>query len=77
MKKKIYYVVNKEVQDIDGFEECTGNKTVGVYMIVDNELKTIAVLELDNSDSSELAIKEELDENGLGISSKDCTLIQL
>ena len=64
MKKKLYYVVNKETQDVGGdYQECTGNKTVSVYNIVDNVPTEFFNLNLDLSQNSEEEIQEWLDDN--------------
>jgi hypothetical protein len=55
---KIYYTVEKELQDVgDGIEETTGNKTVYLYHIVDGELVNLTDIELSNEDDTEEEIK--------------------
>ncbi len=65
MKKKLYYVVEKELQGTDGFvEETTGNKTVSVYEVENNEIKKFTDLDILVEESSLEAIQEYLDDNG-------------
>ena len=59
--KKIYYTVDKELQDIDGIEESTGHKTVNVYDVVDGEVIPLFEVQLFNEDNSENAIFQHLD----------------
>lgn len=62
MKKKIYFLILQEV-DSTG-ESLTGNKSVTVYEILNNEPKQFFTLDLQNSDNSIKAIKNYLDDNG-------------
>jgi len=66
MKKKLYYTVEKELQDLDGFEETTGNKTITCYDMVNNEPKIFCEIETQNTENSEVEIQEYLDNNGYG-----------
>lgn len=67
MKKKLYYVVDLELQHVDGeIEETTGNKTVRVYDMEDNVPKIFCTLDLLNTQNSEEEIQEYLDDNGFG-----------
>lgn len=89
MKKKIlYYTVEKELQDIDGIEETTGNKKVLVYEIVDNKPKELLEIDLFNEDISTDCIYNILDEHmnmemndegriDLGVNIDDIEFIQL
>jgi hypothetical protein len=52
MKKKFYYVVEKELQGNDGFEETTGNKTITVYEMVNNEPKKFTDIDAANDENS-------------------------
>ena len=64
MGKKIYYVVDLELQHVDGeIQETTGNKTVRVYAIGHNIPLPICTLEIDITDNSEDAIQDYLDDN--------------
>jgi hypothetical protein len=64
MKKKLYYVVTKQLQDFGEFQETTGWKTITVYEIVDNQPKIFAEIEARNVDSTEGEIQFYLDNNG-------------
>jgi|DEB19_MinimDraft_2_1074335.scaffolds.fasta_scaffold01377_8 hypothetical protein len=64
--KKLYYVIEKEVQDIDDVQECTGYKDVTVYQITDNEPKRITTLTLENFTDSQEEIFDWLSGNGYG-----------
>jgi hypothetical protein len=64
MKRKLFYVVEKQLMDVGETEETTGWKTVSVYEIVNNEPKAMFDLELSNSDNTEEEILGYLDENG-------------
>jgi len=66
MKKKLYYVVEKELQGNDGFEETTGNKTITVYEMVNNEPKKFTDIDAANDENSQEKIQEYLDDNGYG-----------
>jgi hypothetical protein len=66
MKKHLWYVVDKEVRDFDGIEECTGNRTIWVYDMVDNKPVEFTTIECTNGDNSEEMIQEYLDDNGYG-----------
>ena len=67
--KKLYYTVSKELQDIDGFEEATGNKTVSTYSaIIKNgvpEIEHQFDVELVNEDNSIEGIQDYLIDNGM------------
>lgn len=79
MKKKLYYVVEKELSgngdDNDGVEYTTGNKTVTVYEIDDSKLSKVTDIDLSNEDSSVEAIQNYLSDNGHG--DEEFELIQL
>ena len=64
--KKLYCVIEKEVQDIDDVQECTGYKDVTVYEITDNEPKRITTLTLENFTDSQEEIFDWLSGNGYG-----------
>jgi len=67
MKKKLFYVVDLELQNVDGeILETTGNKFVRVYDIENNVPTKFCDLEIDITDNSEEAIQEYLDDNGHG-----------
>ena len=64
MKKKLYYVVEKELREIDGIEETTGHKNITVYEIYDNRTHKFFDIDVVNEDNSIEAIQEWLDDNG-------------
>jgi hypothetical protein len=66
MKKHLWLVVEKETRDFDGIEECTGNKTIWVYEMVDNQPNEFTTVECSNEDNSEQMVQEYLDDNGHG-----------
>jgi hypothetical protein len=67
MVKKLFYVVDLELQNVDGeILETTGNKFVRVYDIENNVPTKFCDLEIDITDNSEEAIQEYLDDNGHG-----------
>jgi hypothetical protein len=71
MKKKLFYVVEKELQDIDGIEETTGNKTISVYSIGHKAVEGFLMnkefdIECTNEENSEEVINDYLIDNGMG-----------
>jgi hypothetical protein len=60
---KLYYVVTKQLDDVDGFEETTGWKTITVYDIDTQAMDLVVVTELEiaNSINSEERISQKLD----------------
>ena len=67
MKKKLYYTINKETNDVGGgFQEVTGNKAVNVYEMINNVPTQFFILDLELSQNSEEEIQEYLDDNGHG-----------
>ncbi len=70
MKKKLFYVVEKELQDIDGIEETTGIKTISVYSIGHKAVEGFLMnkefdIECTNEENSEEAINDYLIDNGM------------
>lgn len=63
--KNLYYVVKKQLEDIDGFEETTGWKTITIYDIDTQCMNIIIVgeIEVPNSLNSENEIQTWLDNN--------------
>lgn len=60
--RKFYYVVDIEVDDYgDDVLECTGNKLVTIYEIIDNEPKQITLIGLSLEDDSEQEAQDYLD----------------
>jgi hypothetical protein len=64
MKKKLFYVITKEVEMIGDFEETTGNKNITVYEIIDNVPKILTMIDVSNEDNSIECIQEWLNVNG-------------
>lgn len=69
--KNLYYTIEKETQNIDGIEECTGHKTIRVYSISHKKVDGFVMekefdVECLNEDNSEEAIQDYLDDNGMG-----------
>jgi hypothetical protein len=62
--KKLYYVVEKELNSDGEVEFTTGNKNVTVYQIVDNQMVKFADIELQNDDNTVRSIYNYLDDNG-------------
>ncbi len=64
MKKTIYYVVSKELENIGGIEEATGNKTITVYNVKDNKIEKWFDVEQTNDENSQEGIIDYLVDNG-------------
>lgn len=75
MNKKLYYVVEKELTDIDGISETTGIKNIIIYDIVNDIPIKLGIVEADNDYNSETAIADYLSDNGY--SDESFELIQL
>jgi hypothetical protein len=65
-KKKLYYTVEKEIDDNGGDDTLTGNKTITVYEIVNNEPKKLTDIECGTEENSKDKINEYLEDNGYG-----------
>jgi len=63
---KLYYVVEKQLENIDNIEEATGWKTIIVYKIEGEELHKIIDIEVANSTNSEEEILDNLDSDEYG-----------
>ena len=62
MNKKLYYIVELDLQHVDGeIQETTGWKGIRVYEMVDNEPFQLFDMEIDITDDSEEAIMEYLE----------------
>jgi hypothetical protein len=60
--RKFYYVVDIEVDDYgNDVLECTGNKLVTIYEIIDNEPKQLTLIGLSLEDDSEQESQDYLD----------------
>ena len=64
MKRTIYYVVEKELHGIDGFDEVTGNKQIRAYSCEPNGLKEFFTIETTNEHNSIEEMQYWLDDNG-------------
>ena len=64
--RKLYYTVEKELQQVGDFEETTGFKTVTVYDIENNIPTKFFDLEISNDENTKEAINEYLSDNGYG-----------
>ena len=73
MKKKLYYVIEKEISS-DG-ETLNGLKTLTAYEIINNAPKIFCVIDGSNEDSSSQLVQDYLDDNGF--SDDEFELIQL
>ena len=60
----LYFVVEKELEDIDGVETANGFKEINVYDMVNNKPEVFARLELTNDENSRDAINNYLNDNG-------------
>lgn len=62
MRKKLYYIVELELENVDDeIQETTGMKSVRVYEIVDNEPYQLFDMEIHITDNVEEAIQEYLE----------------
>lgn len=79
MAKKVYYTVNKEIDDSNDSVWLTGYKEVGVYEINarGSELRTILVDSIDLSENTEEYIREVLAESENPEEYEGCELILL
>jgi hypothetical protein len=66
MKKKLYYVVEKELIQVGEVEETSGHKNIQVYEIQNNVPVKFFDLEVLNEEDSLESMQEYLDENGFG-----------
>ncbi len=77
MKKLIYYVVEKELQNSnyageeDAVEETTGNKNVAVYTVVDGKIKSLVNFDLLIRDNTLEEIIDYLVQEGHAEDSRD------
>ena len=73
--KKLYYVIEKQLQDNGECEETNGLKNVTVYSITDNIPVNEFIIEVENWDCTQQAINAYLEDNGMG--DDEYELIQL
>lgn len=75
MVKKLYYIVELDLQHVDGeIQETTGWKGIRVYEMVDNEPYQIFDTEIEITDDSEEAIHEILESEEFEEAFKDKTV---
>jgi len=65
--KPLYYVSYKDTEDIDGFEECNGNKVITLYLMENNAPKEFATVYTVNTESDKDAIAEYFEDKDLNI----------
>jgi recombinational DNA repair protein RecR len=65
--KPLYYVVENELEDIDGVGESNGNKTIQLYLIENNAPKEFGIVYTSTDVSSEEAINEYFEDKDLNI----------
>lgn len=77
MKKMIFYVVEKELQDVGDIQETTGHKTISLYSISENKetLECIGTIDCLTEENSKHKIEDYLEDNGFG--DEDIELKQL
>lgn len=63
--KTIYYVIQKQLENQDGFEETNGWKYVRAYEIQNGKLVNVAELEIENSDNTEKELLQELEDKNI------------
>jgi hypothetical protein len=73
--KKLYYVIEKQLQNNGDYEETNGLKNITVYSITDNIPVNEFMIEVENWDCSQQAINTYLEDNGMG--DDEYELIQL
>lgn len=63
MKKKLYFVVTYQLEEIDEIKETNGMKDIYIYDIVNNEPKLIGNFVANNESGSMEAIDEWIEDN--------------
>jgi hypothetical protein len=66
MEKKVFYVVEIELQDVGDVKETTGHKTISLYTIKQEELESIGSVDCLLEDNSEDVVFDYLEDNGFG-----------
>jgi hypothetical protein len=61
--RTFYYTIEKEIDENDGDETLTGNKTISLYEIIDNIPKPITSIYCGNEDNSKVLVNNYLIEN--------------
>ena len=69
----IYYSVEKESEDVNGFQELNGNKTVSIYKIVRNKPVLLGEVSCDLTDYSRNIVVVFLHQNHINFN--EITLI--
>lgn len=64
--RKLYYTVEKELQQVGDIEETTGYKMITVYEIENNVPTKFFELEISNDENTKEAINNYLSDNGYG-----------
>jgi hypothetical protein len=64
MKRKLYYVIELEHDDIGGILECNGSKYIRCYVVKEESLSLLIDFYLDVSDNTIKGIEEELESEG-------------
>lgn len=64
--KPLYFIIEKQLQDVGDVQETNGLKNIFVYEINNNIPKLIHSIEVSMEDNSEASIQEYLDDNGYG-----------
>jgi len=77
MKKKLYYAVKMQLNDIDGVMEGNGYKTITLYTIENNEPKEWFELDVLTTLSTIEEIKDWLIDNGYGDECDQIEMIEL
>lgn len=63
MNLQFYYVVNPQLEDVNGFQESNDLKDITVYQMVDNKPEIYLELERDMQANSEEEIVDEIMES--------------
>lgn len=66
MKKKIYYLTNIELLDVDGIKESTGHKTIDLFSIEKDSLGLIGTIHCLLKDNSFDKVNDFILDEGLG-----------
>ena len=66
MKKKLFYVVSPQLEDIDGIGETNGFKDINVYSIVGDNMENQFNIVCPLEENSEDEIEDYLIDNGMG-----------
>ena len=64
--KKLYYTVEKQLNQYGDIEETNGYKTITVYDVINNEIEKCFTFEALNEENTVGSIDLYLDDNGYG-----------